>query len=130
ARMICQYQRGAAMIEATWSQYGHLPFSTIILGEDATLALGHHGAVLYNAQNEGDGGREIPLEELPAPAKEANLPAHLIACLERGEAPVASSSIAFHRDVTEILDAGLHSVKSGHVVHLPLPLPLMQASDY
>ncbi len=130
ARMLLQYQKGGAVIEATWTQFGHLPFSTMFLGEEATLALGHHGAVLYNAENEREGGRELSLDDLPAPAAEPNLPAHLIACLERGEAPLASSGIAFHRDVTEILDAGLRSVKSGQVVRLPLPLPLMQASDY
>jgi predicted dehydrogenase len=130
ARMLLQYQKGGALIEATWSQFGHLPFSTIILGEEATIALGDHGAVLYNAENEHDGGRQLPLEELPAPSAEPNLPAHLVACLEREEAPIATSGIAFQRDVTEVLDAGLRSVKSGQVVHLPLPLPLMQASDY
>ncbi|HEU5318312.1 MAG TPA: Gfo/Idh/MocA family oxidoreductase, partial [Chloroflexota bacterium] len=41
ARMLLQYQRGAAVIEATWSQFGHLPFSTMFLGEEGTLALGH-----------------------------------------------------------------------------------------
>lgn len=130
ARMLLQYQRGGAVVEATWSQFGHLPFSTMFLGEEATLAIGEHGAVLYNAENEKDGGREIPAEELPAAAEETNLPAHLVACLERGAAPLAASSVAFQRDVTEVLDAGLRSVKSGQVVRLPLPLPLMQASDY
>jgi len=130
ARMLLQYQKAGALIEATWTQFGHLPFSTLFLGEEATLAIGDHGVVLYNAENERDGGRQLSLEDLPAPATEPNLPAHLIACLERGEAPFAASGIAFQRDVTEVLDAGLHSVKSGQVVHLPLPLPLMQASDY
>jgi predicted dehydrogenase len=130
ARMLLQYPRGGALVEATWSQFGHLPFSTLFLGEEATLALGDQGAMLYNAENEKDGGRLIPLEELPVPAAEANLPAHLIASLERGERPLESTRIAFHRDVTEVLDAGLRSVKSGQVVHLPLPLPLMQASDW
>ncbi|HEV2126932.1 MAG TPA: Gfo/Idh/MocA family oxidoreductase, partial [Chloroflexota bacterium] len=130
ARMLLQYPRGGALIEATWSQFGHLPFSTIFLGEEATLALGDQGAVLYNSGNEKDGGQLLPAEELPAPVEEANVLAHLIASLERGERPIESSRIAFHRDVTEILDAGLRSVKSGQVVHLPLPLPLMQASDW
>jgi predicted dehydrogenase len=130
ARMLLQYQRGAALIEATWSQFGHLPFSTFFLGEEATLALSERGAVLYNAENERAGGRELALEDLPAPAKETSLPAHLLACLERGEPPLGYTQVAFHRDVTEVLDAGLRSVKTGQVVHLPLPLPLMQASDY
>ncbi|MBI3972287.1 MAG: Gfo/Idh/MocA family oxidoreductase [Chloroflexi bacterium] len=130
ARMLLQYHRGGALVEATWSQFGHLPFSTLFLGEEGTLAIGHHGAVLYNAENEHSGGREIPLEELPAPVAEASLPAHLMASLERSEWPVDWAGIAFHRDVTEVLDAGLRSVKTGQVVHLPLPLPLMQAADY
>ena len=130
ARMLLQYQKGAAVIEASWSQFGHLPYSTLFLGEEATLALTDKGAMLYNAENEKDGGREIPLDELPSPAKEATLPAHLIACLEKGERAVASASVQHHRDVAEVLEAGLRSVKTGQVVHLPLPLPLMQASDY
>ncbi len=130
ARMLLQYQRGGALIEATWSQFGHLPFSTMFLGEEATLAIGEHGAVLYNAGNEREGGRLLAADDLPAPAAEPHLPAHLIACLEQGQPPLASAGIAFHRDVTEVLDAGLRSIKTGQVVHLPLPLPLMQASDY
>src|SRR5262245_25613499 len=130
ARMLLQYPRGAAVIEATWSQFGHLPFSTFFLGESATLAIGHEAAVLYTAENERDGGRELSLDDLPAPAPEASLPAHLLACLDRGEPAVAPAGIAFQRDVTEVLDAGLRSVKQGRAVRLPLPLPLMQASDW
>lgn len=130
ARMLLQYQRGGALIEATWSQFGHLPFSTLFLGESATLAIREGTAVLYDAQNERSGGRELSVDDLPAPTEEATLPAHLVACLERGEPVIASAGIAFQRDVTEVLDAGLRSVKSGSVIHLPLPLPLMQASDW
>jgi hypothetical protein len=128
--MLLQYQRGGALIEATWSQFGHLPFSTVFLGETGTLAIGHDAAVLYTAENERSGGRELAYEELPAPAGEETLPQHLIACLERGETPVAWAGVAFQRDVTEVLDAGLRSVKSGQPVRLPLPLPLMQAGDW
>jgi predicted dehydrogenase len=130
ARMLLQYPRGAAVIEATWSQFGHLPFSTFFLGESATLAIGHDAAVLYTAENERAGGRELTLDDLPAPAPEGSLPAHLLACLERGEPAVAPAGIAFQRDVTEVLDAGLRSVKQGRAVRLPLPLPLMQAGDW
>jgi predicted dehydrogenase len=130
ARMLLQYQRGGAVIEATWSQFGHLPFSTFFLGETGTLAIGHDVAVLYTAENERSGGRELSLDELPAPAPEGTLPRHLLACLDRGETPLAASGIAFQRDVTEVLDAGMRSVKSGQAVRLPLPLPLMQASDW
>lgn len=129
ARMLLQYPRAGALIEATWSQFGHLPFSTMFLGEEATLAIGHGAAVLYNAENERE-GRELTNDDLPAPADEPNLPAHLIVRLEKGERAVESSGIRHHRDVAEILDAGLRSVKSQQVVRLPLPLPLMQASDY
>jgi predicted dehydrogenase len=131
ARMLLQYQRGGAVIEATWSQYGHLPFSTMFLGEEGTLALGHgNAAVLYNAENERDGGKELSLDDMPQPAEEPNLPAHLIARLEKGEPAVETAGIRHHRDVAEVLDGGLRSVKSQSVVRLPLPLPLMQASDY
>jgi predicted dehydrogenase len=130
ARMLLQYQRGGAVIEATWSQFGHLPYSTMFLGEEGTLALTGQGAVLYTAQNEKEGGRELPLDELPQPAGEPDLPHHLVACLERGVKVLDSAGIRHHRDVTEVLDAGLRSVKSGQAVRLPLPLPLMQASDY
>lgn len=130
ARMLLQYQRGAAVVEASWSQFGHLPGSTFFLGEEATLALTDRGAVIYNAKNERDGGQELPLDQLPAPAEEPNLPAHLIASLTRGQLVLASAGVAFQRDVTEVLAAGLRSIKSGQVVHLPLALPLMQASDY
>ncbi|HEU5315100.1 MAG TPA: hypothetical protein VFX49_03265, partial [Chloroflexota bacterium] len=112
------------------SQFGHLPFSTMFLGEEATLAIGHGTAVLYDAGNERDGGRELKMEDLPAPAEEENLPKHLIARLEKGEQAVESAGIRHHRDVAEILDAGLRSVRSQAVVRLPLPLPLMQAADY
>jgi predicted dehydrogenase len=130
ARMLLQYQRGAALVEATWSQFGHLPYSTLFLGEEATLALADGGAVLYTAQNEREGGQRLRTEDLPAPAEEPSLLAHLLASLERGQPAVASAGVAFHRDVTEVLDAGLRSIKAGQVVHLPLPLPLMQAADY
>ena len=130
ARMLLQYPRAGALIEATWSQFGHLPYSTLFLGESATLAIGEDGAVLYTAENEREGGRPLALDELPAPAAEPDLPSHLIACLERGEPAIASAGVAFQRDVTEVLDAGLRSVKRGEVVRLPLPLPLMQASDW
>jgi predicted dehydrogenase len=127
ARMLLQYPRGGAVIEATWTQFGHLPFSTLFLGETGTLAIGHEGAVLYTAENERSGGRELPLDDLPLPAPEEHLLGHLIACLEQGTPAVASAGVAFQRDVTEVLDAGLRSVSRGAVVHLPLPLPLMQA---
>ncbi len=130
ARMLLQYHRGGAVIEGTWSQFGHLPYSTLFLGEEATLALTDKGAVLYDAQNEGQGGRTLELEDLPLPTAEASLPEHLITCLEKGERCVESAGIRHHRDVAEVLDAGLRSIKSGQVVRLPLPLPLMQASDY
>ncbi|MGH2354401.1 MAG: Gfo/Idh/MocA family protein [Chloroflexota bacterium] len=130
ARMLLQYQRGGALVEATWSQFGHLPYSTLFLGEEATLAIAERGAVLYNAENERDGGRELTADDLPAPAQESNLLTHLIASLERGEPAIASAGVAFHRHVTEVLDAGLRSIKSGAPVHLPLALPLMQASDW
>ena len=130
ARMLLQYQRAGAVIEGSWSQFGHLPFSTMFLGEDATLAIGDKGAVLYNAQNEKDGGRELALEDMPAVAAEPSLPTHLIARLARGEQVVPSAAIRHHRDVAEVLDAGLRSIRSQEVVRLPLPLPLMQAADY
>jgi hypothetical protein len=130
ARMLLQYQRAGALVEATWSQFGQLPYSTFFLGDEATLALSGRGVILLDAANERDGGRELPLADLPRPAEEPNLPSHLIASLERGQPVIAPAGIAFHRDVTEVLDAGLRSIKSGQAVHLPLPLPLMQASDY
>jgi predicted dehydrogenase len=130
ARMLLQYQRGGAVVEGTWSQFGHLPYSTIFLGEEGTLALTDKGAVLYDARNEMDGGRELALEDLPLPTEEASLPEHLVACLEKGERCIESAGIRHHREVAEVLDAGLRSIKSQQVVRLPLPLPLMQASDY
>ena len=78
--------------------------------------------MLYTAENERDGGKELSLDDLPAPAEEANLPAHLIARLEKGETAAETAGIRHHRDVAEVLDAGLRSVKSQAVVRLPLPL--------
>ena len=132
ARMVCQYQKGGALIEATWSEYGrggHVS-EQVFAGEDATLMISGGKPMLYTMENQRDGGRELAEADLPSPVQEPNLLAHLIGCLERNEAPFAPSGVAFQRDVTELLDAGLRSVKSGQVVHLPLPLPLMQASDY
>jgi predicted dehydrogenase len=130
ARMLLQYPRGGAVIEATWSQFGHLPFSTLFLGETATLAVAQDGAVLYTAENEHSGGRTLAVDDLPVAAPQDSLPQHLLAFLEQGQATLPSAGVAFQRDVTEVLDAGLRSIKSGHAIHLPLPLPLMQADDW
>jgi predicted dehydrogenase len=132
ARILCQYQKGGATIEATWAEFGHGGHVSeqLFAGQDAVLAIHSGKAVLYTAENQRDGGRELSMDDLPAPVKEANLPQHLVDCLESGEAPFGPSGIAFQRDVSELLDAGLRSIRTGEVVHLPLPLPLMQAADY
>ncbi|HEX2186365.1 MAG TPA: Gfo/Idh/MocA family oxidoreductase [Chloroflexota bacterium] len=125
ARMLCTYQRGVAVIEATWTMFGQVPAGTHFAGETGTLALsGRDGAVLYDAEHPE--GRPLTADDLPDPGLERSLPEHLLRCLEEGRPVVPWAGIEGQRNVTEVLDAGLRSIASGQPVHLPLPLPLMQ----
>ena len=132
ARMLLQYQRAGAVIEATWSQFGYRGHvgEQLFSGEDGALVVARGQVMLYTRENERSGGRELTLDDLPAPMEEPSLITHLIASLERKQSPLATVGIAHHRDVSEVMDAGLRSIKQGRPIHLPLPLPLMQASDY
>jgi predicted dehydrogenase len=125
ARMICTYQQGVAMIEATWSMFGHLPAGTFFAGERGTLALIGGKAVLYDAEHED--GRELAAGDMPLDDYGAHLPDHLIRCLEEDRPVAPWAGIAAQRNVTEVLDAGLRSIAAAAPIHLPLPLPLMQA---
>jgi predicted dehydrogenase len=128
-RVLLQYPRGVALAEGTWTQHARLPYSTLILGDEATLAVTHESVMVYTTGDEKH-GRALSLDELPAAAPEASLQHHLLACLARGEAPVPHAGIRHHRDVVEVIDASLRSVKSGVPIRLPVPLPLMQAADW
>lgn len=126
ARMLLMYHKGVAIIESTWTQFGHLPASTHFAGDEGTVAfIGRAEAVLYNRDRPE--GRPLSEADLPPPAPERTLAEHLVRCLEEGRLVGPWAGIEAQRHVTEVLDAGLRSIATGGPVHLPLPLPLMQA---
>ena len=126
ARMLCTYQRGVGVIEATWTILGNIPAATHFAGETGTIVLmGRDTVLLYDADHPE--GRPLEAGELPAPTAGPHLLAHLVRCLDEGRPVAPWAGIEAQRNITEVLDAGLRSIASGGPVHLPLPLPLMQA---
>jgi predicted dehydrogenase len=123
ARMLCTYPRGTAQIEATWTAHDGHPHRTLLVAEGGTLALRGGTVVLYDPASPE--GRELADADLPAGTGDASVPANLLRSLEEGVPTAPWAGIAHHRDVAELLDAGLRSARSGAPVHLPLAHPTL-----
>lgn len=118
ARMVLQYPRALAMVDATWTQVGIPHGFSAFHGDEGTIELRREG--IWLATRADEQGR---LVEAPAdPDLGNNLMEHLLRRLERGEPVAEFASARRGRDTAEVFTAGLESVASGAIVPLPLPV--------
>lgn len=118
ARMILQYPRALAMVEATWTQVGLPHGATAFYGTEGTLTLRPEG--IWHATRDNEKGALV--EQLPALDYGASAMEHMLRQLDRGE-PVAELFGARRgRDTAEVFEAGLLSARTGSIVSLPLPV--------
>jgi predicted dehydrogenase len=123
--MILGYPRAQAVIEGTWTQPA-VPVRqpTMIYGEDGAIALGGPDEVML--ANRGRSGeqvstetRSVELDSLPAHYRSG--PDYFTYCLLHDLPFEGMVTPRVSRDAQEILEAGMLSMKTGHVVQLPLP---------
>ena len=118
ARMVLQYPRALAMVEATWTQVGMPHGATAFYGSEGTIELRPDGIWLATRENER--GRIV--ENPPLLNVGDSLMEHVLRQLDRGEPVAEFASVRRGRDTAEVFDAGLRSVRSGQIVSLPLPV--------
>lgn len=120
AVLVMTYQRGMAMAEASWSQIGKLSsYVTWIYGSEGTLMVEPRqgGKLLWASEQHPEG---VEVEVPHGPAWQLGPVAHLVHCLQTGEAFSPFCSLEAGRDAQEILSAGLVSAELGEDVSLPL----------
>lgn len=118
ARMLLQYPRAVAMVEATWTQVGFPHGASAFYGDQGTLEFRPEG--IWLATRADEKGRI--LESLPQPDYGASLMEHMLHQLDRGEPVAEFVGVRRGRDTAEIFEAGLESVRTGRIVPLPLPV--------
>lgn len=118
ARMVLQYPRGLAMVEATWTQVGIPHGATAFYGDEGTVELRREGVWLATRADER--GRIV--EQLPDLDAGASGMEHMLRQLDRGEPLAEFMSVRRGRDTAEVYEAGLASAASGRIVSLPLPV--------
>jgi predicted dehydrogenase len=118
ARMILQYPRALAMVEATWTQVGVPHGATAFYGDRGTLELRPEGIWHANLENQ----RGAILDKVPALDYGASAMEYMLRQLDRGESVADIFSVRRGRDTAEVFEAGLLSARSGQIVALPLPV--------
>ena len=118
ARMLLQYPRALAMVEATWTQVGVPHGATAFYGDQGALELRPEG--IWQATRADEKGRI--LEQLPQLDYGASAMEHMLRQLDRGEPVAELFGPRRGRDTAEVFEAGLLSARSGQIVALPLPL--------
>ena len=116
AVILCRYERGAALLEGSWS----LPrgFQDVeVFGDSGSLFATRQEAILTT------GGRDSQARTLdapPLPAERSSMIAYLADCISRGTEPEGMTALDINVDVVEIVEAARRSVASGAAVRLPL----------
>jgi predicted dehydrogenase len=118
ARMILQYPRALAMVEATWTQVGVPHGATAFYGDRGTLELRPEGIWQATLENQ----RGAILDKVPALDYGASAMEYMLRQLDRGESVADIFSVRRGRDTAEVFEAGLLSARSGQIVALPLPV--------
>ncbi len=118
ARMILQYPRALAMVEATWTQVGIPHGATAFYGDTGTIELRPEGIWLATSANE----RGKIVENLPQHGLGASLMEHLLTQLDKGEPVNELMGVRRGRDIAEVYEAGMRSVHGGRSISLPLPV--------
>jgi predicted dehydrogenase len=118
ARMILQYPRALAMVEATWTQVGVPHGATAFYGDRGTLELRPEGIWHATLENQ----RGAILDKVPALDYGASAMEYMLRQLDRGESVADIFSVRRGRDTAEVFEAGLLSARTGQIVVLPLPV--------
>jgi predicted dehydrogenase len=118
ARMILQYPRALAMVEATWTQVGVPHGATAFYGDRGTLELRPEGIWQATLENQ----RGAILDKVPALDYGASAMEYMLHQLDRGEPVAEIFSVRRGRDTAEVFEAGLLSARTGNIVALPLPV--------
>ncbi len=118
ARMVLQYPRALAMIEATWTQVGLPHGATAFYGDQGTIEFRPEGLWLGTRKDE----KGSIIENLPDLGHGRSLMEHMLRQLDRGEPVAEFASVRRGRDEAEVFEAGLRSARSGRIIPLPLPV--------
>jgi predicted dehydrogenase len=118
ARMILQYPRALAMVEATWTQVGVPHGATAFYGDRGTLELRPEGIWHATLENQ----RGAILDKVPALDYGASAMEYMLRQLDRDEPVADIFSVRRGRDTAEVFEAGLLSARTGQIVVLPLPV--------
>lgn len=118
AVMIVKFEREMALVEATWTEQGAIPWNTFILGETGALLADYRTRDLIMFGQTDRAG--TPIECDPMPEGYRNAPEYFIGRL-LADAPIdGPSGPARGRSVQEILQAGLIAIAENREVALPL----------
>ena len=116
--LLMKYERAMALVEASWTQTGHVPGTTQIGGEEGILVADYHAGdlILYDDRNKD--GRILNLP--PLVEGQRNAPEYFLHKVLSGEPIEGPSDPARCRNIQEVLQAGLMSMELGREIRLPL----------
>ncbi len=116
--IIVKFEREMALVEATWTEQGAIPWNTYVLGETGALLADYRSRDLVMFDQANRAGTSVESESMPE--GERNAPEYFVDRLLAGAPFDDTSSAARGRSVQEILQAGLMSIAENREVALPL----------
>jgi predicted dehydrogenase len=120
AVLLLDYPDAISIIEASWTQVGHVPYGIVVNGSEGSLS--SDGTALVLADREHPDGKRVRVPR--PPVWRSNL-ANYFARVVREDMPVEGWIDAkISRDAQEILEAGLIATETHKAVRIPVPRKL------
>jgi predicted dehydrogenase len=116
AVLLLKYPHAISILEASWTQIGHLPYGVVVNGTEGALATDEKGLLLADAKSPN--GRYVKVPALPA--WRSNQADYFVRVV-RERMPIEGwVNAEVSRDAQEILEAGLISSETGKAVRIPI----------
>lgn len=117
AVIVCNYKRGVAILEGSWS----LPRSfqdVEIFGTFGSITATRDSVEMLEGRKRGAAPVQLKASELPK--SRASAVAYLIDCMRNNRSPEGIVALDINVDVVEVIEAAHLSVESGKTIPLPL----------
>jgi predicted dehydrogenase len=117
AVIACKYDRGAAILEGSWSL--SRSFQDVeVFGTEGSLTATRREVVLTP---KGRNAQPRTLEAPALPGERSSMVPYLIDCLQNDREPEGMTALDINVDVVEIIEAARQSAATARAVALPLP---------
>ena len=120
AVLLVKYADAISILEASWTQVGHIPYGVIVNGTEGALATDEKGLILADRKNPG--GKRLQPPKLPL--WRSNQADYFVRVIREGMPVDGWINAEVSRDAQEILEAGLISSDTNKAVRIPVPSKL------